>query len=660
MKIKKIASAPLILQDPYISIWSPHDRLYEGSVTHWCGQELSLRGEITIDGQIYSFLGRKANHPTVVQTGMELTATTTTYYFEKAGVELKVEFTSPMLLEDPILVSRPCTYIDFAVSGETEGKEISVTLYAGSNLVTNTGKQVLSGAYTIPGCSYVYMNNVRQAPLSQSGDNITIDWGCCYLAGAPEQLHTQAQGLGNMIAATLDLTKKQNGFIVFAFDDINSIQYFGDTKKGYWTTKYKTILEAMQASIAEHDELKVRCSSFDAELEEAARAIGGDDYAFICNASYRHSIAAHKLIADNDGNLVFLSKENDSNGCIGTVDVSYPSVPLYLLYNPEYVRGMMRAVFDFAACDAWEFDFAPHDVGRYPHAIGQVYGINWDEHKGEFLSNHELPGEPMIYPYLYMFPKGSNCYDLKYQMPVEECGNMLIMAAAVTLADGNLDFIRDKMDVMGTWVQYLIENGMDPGDQLCTDDFAGHLNHNANLAVKAILGVEAYGIMNRELGNTAEYEKYHAMAKEMAANWEKNAADGDHTRLTFDKENTWSLKYNLVWDILFDSNLFSKELFESETAYYCKQCNEYGTPLDSRCGYTKSDWILWATALTEDQEKQKALIAPVAKYLEQTASRIAFGDWYDTESGLYCFFIARSVQGGIFMPLLRKLGLNRK
>lgn len=657
MKIKKMASVPLILQDPYISIWSPCDKLYAGSVTHWCGQKLNVRGEIKIDGKAYCFMGRKANMPTVIQKGVELTATTTTYYFEKNGVELKVEFTSPLLLEDPILVSRPCTYIDFEVSGETEGKDISVTLFAGGDLVTNTDKKVLSGAYTIPGCTYAYMNNVNQAPLSQSGDNITIDWGCCYLAGVPEQIKT---GTGGMISATLDLNSKRSGCIVFAFDDLQSIQYFGDAKKGYWTTKYKSILEAMQASIAEHDELKERCNKFDASLEEAAREIGGDDYAFICNASYRHSITAHKLIADNNGELVFLSKENDSNGCIGTVDVSYPSVPLYLLYNPEYVRGMMRAVFDFAACDVWEFDFAPHDVGRYPHAIGQVYGIDFGKHKGEFISNYECGGKSMIYPYLYMFPKGSDCYDLSCQMPVEECGNMLIMAAAVTLADGNLDFIKDKMDVLGTWVQYLIENGMDPGMQLCTDDFAGHLNHNTNLAVKAILGVEAYAILNRELGNTAEYEKYHAMAKDMAANWEKNAADGDHTRLTFDKEGTWSLKYNLVWDLLFDSNLFSKELFESETAYYIKQCNEYGTPLDSRCGYTKSDWILWAAALTDCNEKQRALISPVAKYLEETESRVPFSDWYDTESGLYCYFIARSVQGGIFMPLLRKLGLERK
>ena len=91
---------------------------------------------------------------------------------------------------------------------------------------------------------------------------------------------------------------------------------------------------------------------------------------FLCVMSYRHAIAAHKLITDEDQNLIFLSKENDSNGCIGTVDVSYPSVPLFMLYNTEYVKGMLRPIFRFADCDVWTYDFAPHDVGRYPYASG--------------------------------------------------------------------------------------------------------------------------------------------------------------------------------------------------------------------------------------------------------------------------------------------------
>ena len=231
---------------------------------------------------------------------------------------------------------------------------------------------------------------------------------------------------------------------------------------------------------------------------------------------------------------------------------------------------------------------------------------------------------------------------------------MLIMAAAVTKIDGNTEFVQDKMDTLKLWVGYLLEHGMDPGEQLCTDDFAGHLAHNTNLSVKAILGVEAYAQINRALGNEDLYAEYHQKAVEMAENWEKTAATeaGDHTRLTFDNDNTWSLKYNVMWDLFFDSKLFKQDMIEKEIDYYLKKQNEFGTPLDSRADYTKSDWLLWCAAMTEDPEKRKAMIRPIAKFLRETSSRVAFSDWYDTVKGEYVYFIARSVQGGIFAPFL--------
>jgi len=202
------------------------------------------------------------------------------------------------------------------------------------------------------------------------------------------------------------------------------------------------------------------------------------------------------------------------------------------------------------------------------------------------------------------------------------------------------------------WNQYLLEFGADPGEQLCTDDFAGHLNHNVNLSVKAIMGIEAYARIAEQLGETEEAAKYHVKAKEMAEDWEKRAYTGDHYALVFDNKDTWSLKYNLVWDKFWGSNLFSKEVYEKELAYYVQKTNPFGTPLDSRSAYTKSDWILWCAAMAEDKEQAEKLINPVANYLENTVSRVPFSDWYYTDSSKYVHFIARSVQGGIFMPML--------
>lgn len=140
----------------------------------------------------------------------------------------------------------------------------------------------------------------------------------------------------------------------------------------------------------------------------------------------------------------------------------------------------------------------------------------------------------------------------------------------------------------------------------------------------------------------------------MGEDWEKRADAGDHYMLAFGKSDTWSLKYNLVWDMLFGSELFSKEVYEKELSWYMQKINQYGPPLDSRAEYTKSDWILWCAAMAENPVQVQKLIKPVADYLENTATRVPFGDWYDSVTGKYQHFIARSVQGGIFMPIFKR------
>ena len=251
-----------------------------------------------------------------------------------------------------------------------------------------------------------------------------------------------------------------------------------------------------------------------------------------------------------------------------------------------------------------------------------------------------------------MYPAGSGIYNDRYQMPVEECGNMLIMVAAVCKADNSAEFAKPHWDVLKQWKNYLVEFGSDPGDQLCTDDFAGHLEHNVNLSVKAVMGIEAYASIAKMLGEDAETEKHHLLAKEMAADWESRAYADDHYSLVFGKPETWSLKYNLVWDKIWGSNLFSQEVYEKEMNYYFKKTMEYGTPLDSRGYFAKSDWILWCAAMAEDPQQAEQLIKPVAYYAKNSSTRVPFSDWYQANEGTSCMFIARSVQGGIFMPML--------
>lgn len=655
MKIKKAAAIPLILQDPFFSIWSDADHLYDKDPVHWCGERQRLQGYIKVDDAVYCFLGERGIHEAIPQQWVDVTATATEYMFENEKVKLSVRFTSPLLPDSIELLSRPCAYVDFQVEKKTECRA-EVCFTVSSDLVSRRRERMAGGSYCRPGkkevppYKYAVMGRAVQQPLSGSGDRVTADWGYVYLVSAQEDARLAFSLEAGELSCCLPVPEAGGHTgLVLAWDDLVSINYFGEWKKGAWTRSYGTILDAVGAALSDREEVFKRAQKLDREIFDKAFSLGGEAYAYICCFSYRHAVAAHKLILDEEGNVIFLSKENDSNGCIGTVDVSYPSVPLFLLYNPELVKGMLRPIFRFASCDVWEYDFAPHDVGRYPYAWGQVYALI----EGRKGMGYE-PWKDDVCPPLYSYPAGCGIYDPVYQMPVEECGNMLIMTEAVCMAEGSGDFAGPWMGILEKWVKYLIQFGSDPGEQLCTDDFAGHLAHNTNLSLKAIMGIEAYARLLGRLGREAEAEEYHERARDMSADWCKRADAGDHYMLAFGSPETWSLKYNMVWDKIFGSGLFGEEVYEKELAWYEKKTGVYGVPLDSRASYTKSDWILWCAAMTQDRERQRRLIQPVADYLENSPTRVPFSDWYDSETGKYCHFIARSVQGGIFMPLLEQ------
>ena len=684
MKMQRVPAAPLITNDPYFSVWAAADNLYDEPTKHWTGKVQRINGNILIDDTLYRFMGDEGSEETLTQTALAVSATSTLYEFQGAGIVLRVKFLSPLLLDDLELLSRPCTYITFdAVSADGHSHDVKVFIDCSQSHCQygEEAEHMIAGTHAYEDYDCVFMGKAKQSPLNHSGDMISIDWGFLYLA-APAQYDSEMQMITekparitehipqytrshdpeeyNSLLVTLDMgsvkDESKHQYIVAAYDDIASIHYFGDVKKGYWADDGETILEAISKSISQYGSISSRCAALDRQIDGYARDIAGEEYAAICALAYRQSIAAHKLIKDNEGNPIFLSKECNSNGCIGTVDVSYPSIPLYLLFNPELVRGMMRPVFKFAQMDVWPYDYAPHDVGRYPYATGQVYGMNPLRHNDQ----EQQIDNGDVFPFFYQYPPQSDVYAHKYQMPLEECGNMLIMAAITTLCDKDTRLVEKNIEVLEKWTRYLVEYGIDPGEQLCTDDFAGHLAHNANLSVKAIMGIAAFSIILEKLGLTEKSGSYLGIAKQYAKAWEEKTSDSDHTPLTFDDQESWGQKYNLVWDKIFGTNLFSDAVFDNEIAYYLKIQNEYGLPLDNRSDYTKSDWILWCSALSDNDEETARLIKPVYAFLQETPDRVPFTDWYFTSTAAQKGFINRTVQGGLFMPIFKKLILDNK
>lgn len=643
MSMTRLPAFPLITNDPFLSIWSAADRPTDVETTHWAGDQKPLRGKAVIDGAAYRFLGL-GEEAALETTDIRVTPTSTQYTLTGAGVRVTLRFTAPLLLNDPDVLSMPVTYIDLtAESADGKAHEVSLRFDVSDQICFDGEErpQIQSDGYRAFGLSIVYAGQKYQKLLCSSDDHITIDWGYAYLA-ANDGVRYEDECLRGEKSGTVEADSPLSYRLLLAYDDVASINYFGHLCRAWYARNGATILDAIRTFDERRDELMAACRAADEQLEADALKKGGEDYRQIVCAAYRHTICAHKLIADDHGEMVFLSKENDSNGCIGTVDVSYPSVPLFLLYNPEFVRAMCRPVLRFAQMPVWTYDFAPHDVGRYPDAIGQVYGAR---------SRDGYRVGDGVYPPFYLYPASADVYAFESQMPVEECGNMLVMLAAAAQADGDDRLAREYMPLLTRWVKYLVDFGEDPGEQLCTDDFAGHLAHNVNLSAKAIMGVAAYALLQKKAGDVDLAAQMMDKARAMAESWLARADRPEGSCLTFDGKG-WSMKYNLAWDKVLGFNLLPEEFYRRELRSYLPRIRTYGLPLDSREDYTKSDWILWTAAMADEQEVFDALVAPVARYLRETPSRVPFSDWYFTTKGNYRAFIGRSVQGGLFMPLL--------
>jgi hypothetical protein len=551
-------------------------------------------------------------------------------------------------MDDLDLLSRPASYVTFAVrSGDGQSHDVQLYFDATAEWAVDDSKQLVEWhRLDVDGLAVMSLGTKDQPVLAAGGDDRRIDWGWLLVAAPSataqtamlpdtlarsafaetggtvdrddEQMPRAANDHWPVLSVAMDLGRvggePVERHLTVGYDDVYSIEYFGSKLRPWWRRDASMTAEKMLAA-AERDYPGVlkRCDALDERLAEAARRSGSPEYVDLCSLAYRQAIAAHKLVANAEGEPLFFSKENFSNGSIGTVDVTYPSAPLFLLYQPKLLRGMMEPIFYYSESGKWTKPFAAHDVGTYPQANGQTYSND---------------------------------------MPVEECGNMLILSAAIAQAEGSPEFARRHWKTLSQWAAYLARHGFDPEEQLCTDDFAGHLAHNANLSIKAIVALGAFGKLAAALDETALSEGYLALARQLASRWAEAADDGDHFRLTFDRPGSWSQKYNLVWDRWLGLDLFGPEIAQREIAYYLKVQQPFGLPLDSRKTYTKSDWILWTATMATRPEDFEALVKPVWWFASYTPDRIPLSDWHETTTGKSVGFRARSVVGGYFIKLL--------
>ena len=605
-------AVPLVSVEPHFSVWSAADRLYDVDTTHWTGAKQPLMIFLDVDDVTYRLCGRGARSnwelPVLPQVSCRVGATVTRYCFaDDKGLAVEIDFTTPRLTDDLDVFSRPVTYVTVRVAGaKTWCVRASIT----EAWATHDDKaEMVWTTNTVAGVRDVSVGRKEQMPFSIRGDGKRANWGRVHLVGPC---------VGESATTFL-----------LAYDNVKSVRFFGAELPDWWARGGKTFETMLTEALAEAPALEAKCRAFDEKLRRDLEAVGGEKYADIAELAWRQSFAACKFVAHANGEPFLLSAENGSGGMIGTTDVFYPQFPHLLVTSCTLAKATLAPTCLYAASTNWPYAYAPHDLGLFPVAEGQYYGMR----RGQAVGGGA---------------------DDTYRMPVEESGNMLILLAAVAKAEGNAAFASRWWGEVTKWAEYLSKFGYDPGNQLCTDDFAGHLAHNANLSVKAIVALAAYAQLAEMRGEKETAAQYRARAEGMVPKWieaTKGGACGG-TRIAFDRPGTWSLKYNLIWDRVLGYGLFPPAVAEAELRTYRALARPYGVPLDCRKTYTKADWLVWCGALTGRREDLAFMCEGLHRFLTETPDRIPFSDWHMTDSRLYRSFIARSVVGGVFMPLL--------
>lgn len=658
-------AVPLIVHDPYLSCWSMADRLTDDWPRHWTGKVHALCGLLRIDGRTWRWCGPQPSGvpevPAMEQVSLRVGALSTEYVFAAAGVELRVTFWSVALPWDALALSLPIGFVDFEARA-TDGGAHAVTAYLDvtSEWVVNTPDQPVQwGRVQLLDHAVARLGTTEQRVLGRAGDDVRLDWGWLYLATAPffgEGAGADGLALGShdvvrrgfaldgslprsddlrqpraagddwpVAAVTLPLERADGTLrparVLLVLDEIRNLELFEQPLRPWWARGGSTasdVLKMWAGSASAADRTAV--DDFERALHADLVAVGGEHYAQLCELALRQVQGAHGLAVDGRGRPVHMSKECFSNGCIDTVDVVYPAAPFYLIFNPGLLEAQLRPLLEYASSDRWPHPFAPHDLGTYPRANGQVYG------GGERSAEN--------------------------QMPVEECGNLLLLVSALALLDGRDALAREHAALLDGWAGYLEQHGFDPAHQLCTDDFAGHLARNANLALKAVLAVGAWGRTCAALGRERDAARWTELAQRAAREW-LAAAGPPPTPLAWGRPGTWSQKYNLVWDGLLELGLFPPSLAAGELAHYRAASGPFGPPLDGRRGYAKLDWSAWTAAFAPDRAGFESACEPLWRFAHETPQRVPLSDWYETGDARQVGFQARSVVGGLFLRLLQ-------
>lgn len=313
---------------------------------------------------------------------------------------------------------------------------------------------------------------------------------------------------------------------------------------------------------------------------------------------------------------------------MNTMDVIMPMAPIFYVLAPEYIRLLLHPVLYYLHSGAWPHDYTIHDMGsNYPNATGH------DDGKAE-------------------------------EMPVEESGNLLALMYMYERASGDTSYKEQYSDILKTYADYLVENGLYTSQQFSTDDGAGVSANQTGLAVKSAIGLNAYGVMTDQPEYSDAGKRFaHVLYNETVGTDAKKT----HFTMFLGDDETWALQFNLYLDNLLELNTFPTEAYQMQTNFYPSVRREAGVPLDSRDVWSKTDWMVFAAATAMapgvgNEQVRDMFINDVHAYMTNGKNDVPFSDRFYTatnadrdghmhEVGTWDIYKARPVAGGHFALL---------
>ncbi|KAH6669111.1 hypothetical protein F5X68DRAFT_249259 [Plectosphaerella plurivora] len=712
---------PLFVRNPYLNTWlgDARDLPWKHWPIFWTGQELGFSVMISVpeSGTVYPLLGKPQDY--------------------LGGPA------SPITPTSTLRQSLPAAYLAVSVKGSFD-----VNLYVDINgmWASGSGESQIIWELAQPGTDVSQETRsktqakswklARQEQLLLSEHWERGEWGTLYFTGPAEASHQagSAQDLRRRFAEHGSLTNQVDGRFrriddaepAFAFSKafhLTSTQTHGSASDDalftfalaqnpvvqFASSRGLTMMRPLWSSYIESADDMVRyhyddfavasalAQNYSDQLALDAYASGSEYYQDIVALSARQVLGATQFSGTPDDPILFL-KEISSNGNFQTVDVIFPSFPFFLYTNPKWLGYLLEPLLEHMLSGQYPNDYSMHDLGaHFPNATGH--------------------------------PDGEDEY-----MPVEECGNMIIMGLALANAfkhDTQPAFLRSvngaarlsphladhvpkahawslRPDAAGIdiesdtassgtdharswlsrshrlwkqWTGYLVRESLIPANQLCTDDFAGWLANQTNLALKGIIGIKAMSEVSSILDEHKDVDKYADIAEDYVAKWQGFAVsrDGTHAKLAYTWYGSWTTIYNLFADSLLcfrvpgnqtehsvrrdretgstvssntKTEFVPSKIYKMESNWYHAVLQTYGLPLDSRHLYTKSDWEFFAAAVTSKKTRTE-ILKSIALWVNETTTDRPFTDLYETETGGWPgpHFKARPVVGGHFALL---------